>query len=71
MSVVRPQNLFPVVRLNHKGSNKFRENIHSYGSYFGSLTHMKQRGFNFFASHYLSVGFNKSNNKKELVLEFL
>ena len=49
MSVIRPKNLFPVVRLNHKGSKKFKENIHSYGSYFGSLMHMKQRGFNFFS----------------------
>ena len=59
MSVIRPKNLFPVVRLNHKGSKKFKENIHSYGSYFGSLMHMKQRGFNFFVSNYLSVSFSK------------
>jgi hypothetical protein len=64
MSVVRPKSMSPVVRLNHNKSNKFRENIHSYGSYFGSLAHMKQRGFNFLASHYTKLGYSSINVSK-------
>lgn len=61
MSVVRPRNLMPVVRLSHNKSNKFRENIHSYGAYFGSLMHMKQRGFEFFCSNYTNTGFTRKS----------
>lgn len=46
MTAVRPKQLVPIV--NHRnGSTNFRQVVHSYGSYLGSLMHMKQRGIPF------------------------